>query len=369
MLTLAKRIVSDKTFMVTLVLSIISLKYGHVNFSDIDFKTIFSLSALLITVSIYQELGILKYVASYIVARCQSTRTVFLVLLLCSFFGSMLFTNDVAILTLIPIFFNIKKHLTSLPSILTVSLLTVYANLGSAITPFGNPQNIYIVSFYNLSLPHFLTMSLGIGVLALITLFMCPLFIKNIAIQTNLTVNIKINHQKVIYLFVASAIVLMGILSIIPISISLVASILSGILLSKKVFKRIDYAIILTFINFFIIISAVSKIDAIRELIHTHTQNQISIFFSAVITSQLISNVPATVLLSKFTTDNYPLFLGVTVGGLGTIIASLANLLALRQYNGYTHNHTSLQFLKKFTLLNIVFLLLFILIGLILLHL
>lgn len=146
MLYVIKRTLIDKTFLVTLILAIIALVVGHVKTTDVNFQTIYSLDALLITVSIYQELGILKHIAHYIVSKCSSSRKVFLVLMLCAFIGSMLLTNDVAILTLVPIFFNIKKYM-HLPSMTTISLLTIFANLGSSVTPFGNPQNIYLYGY------------------------------------------------------------------------------------------------------------------------------------------------------------------------------------------------------------------------------
>ncbi|CUW17930.1 FIG00773861: hypothetical protein [Leuconostoc gelidum subsp. gasicomitatum] len=365
---LIKKILIDKTFLVTFILSIISLLAGNVRITDIDFKTIYSLASLLIIVAIYQDLGILKYIANYIVSKCHSSRSVFLVLLLCSFVGSMLFTNDVAILTLVPIFFNIKKYI-NLPSIATISLLAIYANLGSAITPFGNPQNIYIVSFYKLSISQFLGMSLIIGSIALVTLFISCLFIDNEEVTTNFDNNQVIDRKKTTLLIVSSLVVLLGVLSVIPILYSLIISILSGIFLSKKVFLHVDYAIILTFVNFFIIVGAISKIAFVHHLATITTQNSIATFISACITSQFISNVPTAVLLSKFTDNVYPLFLGVSVGGLGTLIASLANLLALRQYSAYSQNHTNFTFFKIFTFLNILFLSIFVLIGLLLLFL
>ncbi|MCT3038121.1 carboxylate transporter [Leuconostoc mesenteroides] len=366
MINTLKRILTDKTFFITLILSILSLCFGQVKSTDIDFKTIMSLSSLLIIIAIYQDLGILKFIANYIVSKCHSTRLVFLVLLLCSFFGSMLFTNDVAILTLIPIFFNISKRIP-FPKIFAISLLTIYANLGSSFTPFGNPQNIYIVSFYKLSVINFLGMSIPFGLISLITLLFSVLFIKNKQIEKQSSNIISINRTKTVWLLLASIVVLLGILSVIPVIISLLISLLSGLTLSKKIFKRVDYAVILTFINFFIIVGAISRINFVNGLITSHTNNALSTFISAIVTSQLISNVPAAVLLSKFTNHVYALFLGVSVGGLGTIIASLANLLALRQYAGYSQNRSNFQFFKTFTLLNMVFLVLFIVVGIVLL--
>jgi Na+/H+ antiporter NhaD/arsenite permease-like protein len=119
----------------------LALSLGTIHLADIDLKTILALLTLMITIAIYEKLHLLRYIANVIIEKCQSIRAIIMVILLFSFFGAMLFTNDVAILTLIPIVFNIRKQV-KLPTIGLVSLMTVYANLGSAMTPFGNPQNL-----------------------------------------------------------------------------------------------------------------------------------------------------------------------------------------------------------------------------------
>ncbi|MGO1281056.1 MAG: SLC13 family permease, partial [Leuconostoc mesenteroides] len=168
-------------------------------------------------------------------------------------------------------------------------------------TPFGNPQNIYIVSFYKLSVIDFLGMSIPFGLISLITFLFSVLFIKNKQIEKQSSNIISINRTKTVWLLLASIVVLLGILSVIPVIISLLISLLSWLTLSKKIFKRVDYAVILTFINFFIIVGAISRINFVNGLITSHTNNALSTFISAIVTSQLISNVPAAVLLSKFT--------------------------------------------------------------------
>lgn len=165
-----KRISRDKTFLVTLVLAILALSLGTVHLRDIDLKTLLALFSLMVTIAIYEKLHLLRYIANIIIEKCQSVRAIAMVVLLFSFLGAMLFTNDVAILTLIPIVFNIRKQV-KLPTIGVVSLMTVYANLGNAMTPFGNPQNLYLVSYFHLDILAFLKLSLPIGLISLATLF------------------------------------------------------------------------------------------------------------------------------------------------------------------------------------------------------
>ena len=354
MSSVIRKIATDKTFLITLFLAIIAFIFGHVSVEDIDLKTILSLLSLIIIVSVYEQLHVLKYIANTVVIKCRSTRDIIRVMLLFSFVGS--------ILILVPIFFKISQQV-AIKKIVPISLLTIYANLGSALTPFGNPQNLYLVSFYHLSLPTFLGMSIPLGLIGLISLFAVSFLFPAKPIDNILTDSVSLDHHKVWWLILATVIVLLGILSFIAIWWSLLASVLSAFLLDKQVFQQVDYGIILTFINFFIIVGAVSRIDIIHQLLVATTQTQFHAFFAAIISSQFVSNVPAAVLLSKFTDHFYGIYLGVTVGGLGTLIASLANLLALRQYNIFSQDRTSVTFFKTFTWLNLIYLIIFVIIG------
>ena len=131
---------SDKTLAITTILSVLALVFGQVAWTDINVHTIVALAALLLLVGVYERTGVLVAIATTIIQKSRTTRQVILVTLLLSFFGSMIFTNDVAILTLVPIFVTIARKL-ELKMVLPVIFITIFANLGSAFTPFGNPQN------------------------------------------------------------------------------------------------------------------------------------------------------------------------------------------------------------------------------------
>lgn len=365
MISNIKRIFTDKTFLVTLVLAILALSLGTIHLADIDLKTILALLTLMITIAIYEKLHLLRYMANVIIEKCQSIRAIVMVILLFSFFGAMLFTNDVAILTLIPIVFNIRRQV-KLPTIGLVSLMTVYANLGSAMTPFGNPQNLYLVSYFHLDILAFLKLSLPIGLISLATLFIVLFGFSKAKIAAVKTPHIAINLTQVIILVVTTLIVLMGVLSVISIWFALIASLACAFWIKGEIVAEVDYGIILTFINFFIIVGAVSRIPLIHDFLATYMTHNTSVFTTSVGMNQVISNVPAAVLLSKFTDHVAALYLGVTVGGLGTFIASLANLLALRQYQAFVHDGTVKKFIRQFTLINVVYLVIFFGIGFVL---
>ena len=146
--TFIKKILSDKTLAITTILSVLALLFGQVAWTDINVHTIVALAALLLLVGVYERTGVLVAIATTIIKKSRTTRQVILVTLLLSFFGSMIFTNDVAILTLVPIFVTIARKL-ELKMVLPVIFITIFANLGSAFTPFGNPQNLYLASHYH----------------------------------------------------------------------------------------------------------------------------------------------------------------------------------------------------------------------------
>lgn len=202
--------------------------------------------------------------------------------------------------------------------------------------------------------------------ISLATLFIVLFGFSKAKIAAVKTPHIAINLTQVIILVVTTLIVLMGVLSVISIWFALIASLACAFWIKGEIVAEVDYGIILTFINFFIIVVAVSRIPLIHDFLATYMTHNTSVFTTSVGMSQVISNVPAAVLLSKFTDHVAALYLGVTVGGLGTFIASLANLLALRQYQAFVHDGTVKKFIRQFTLINVVYLVIFFGIGFVL---
>ena len=178
MKTLVYKIINDRTLWVTTVLLILALFVGHVQLNDIDMQTILSLLSLMILISLYEGEGLLKYVALTIIKKCQTTRQVQLTVFLLVFFSAMFLTNDVAIITFIPIFVVIAQKI-HVNAVLPIILLTVFANLGSAVTPFGNPQNIYLASHYQLQMGDFFQMSWPLGLISFLFVLLSSLFFRS----------------------------------------------------------------------------------------------------------------------------------------------------------------------------------------------
>ena len=361
MKTLVYKIINDRTLWVTTVLLILALFVGHVQLNDIDMQTILSLLSLMILISLYEGEGLLKYVALTIIKKCQTTRQVQLTVFLLVFFFAMFLTNDVAIITFIPIFVVIaqKVHVNA---VLPIILLTVFANLGSAVTPFGNPQNIYLASHYQLQMGDFFQMSWPLGLISFLFVLLSSLFFRSSNLE-QLTLDLPTIRPKQTKLLIAgSFVVLAGLLHLLPIMISLVVSILLTLVINKKRFLQVDYGIIILFVELFLIVGVLSRIPSVVSLFEELTTTDNGSFISGIVLSQFISNVPAAVLLSAFTGRVNAVYLGVSIGGLGTIIASLANLLAWRQYQRQIEE-IKYSFPIKLMVINLLLLLIFIALG------
>ena len=361
MKTLVYKIINDRTLWVTTVLLILALFVGHVQLNDIDMQTILSLLSLMILISLYEGEGLLKYVALTIIKKCQTTRQVQLTVFLLVFFSAMFLTNDVAIITFIPIFVVIAQKI-HVNAVLPIILLTVFANLGSAVTPFGNPQNIYLASHYQLQIGDFFQMSWPLGLISFLFVLLSSLFFRSSNLE-QLTLDLPTIRPKQTKLLIAgSFVVLAGLLHLLPIMISLVVSILLTLVINKKRFLQVDYGIIILFVELFLIVGVLSRIPSVVSLFEELTTTDNGSFISGIVLSQFISNVPAAVLLSAFTSRVNAVYLGVSIGGLGTIIASLANLLAWRQYQRQIEE-INYSFPIKLMVINLLLLLIFIALG------
>ena len=361
MKTLVYKIINDRTLWVTTVLLILALFVGHVQLNDIDMQTILSLLSLMILISLYEGEGLLKYVALTIIKKCQTTRQVQLTVFLLVFFSAMFLTNDVAIITFIPIFVVIAQKI-HVNAVLPIILLTVFANLGSAVTPFGNPQNIYLASHYQLQMGDFFQMSWPLGLISFLFVLLSSLFFRSSNLE-QLTLDLPTIRPKQTKLLIAgSFVVLAGLLHLLPIMISLVVSILLTLVINKKRFLQVDYGIIILFVELFLIVGVLSRIPSVVSLFEELTTTDNGSFISGIVLSQFISNVPAAVLLSAFTSRVNAVYLGVSIGGLGTIIASLANLLAWRQYQRQIEE-INYSFPIKLMVINLLLLVIFIALG------
>ncbi len=322
----------------------------------IDFRTLALLYCLMTVVSGLRQAGLFSHMAHLMCQKAANVRGMGLLLVLMCFFSSMLITNDVALLTFVPfavVVLGMAGHNKEL--VLIVVLQTVAANLGSMLTPVGNPQNLYLYSYYDYSFAAFLRLCLPVWLLSLLLVSLGCLLLPREKISVFLGEEPGMDGRMLMLyggLFLLCLLVVLRVLSW-PVMLAAVVIIL--FFADRSTLLRSDFMLLLTFVAFFIFAGNLARIEAVDILLRRMLEGRE--YLTALLASQVISNVPAALLLSSFSSQPDALVLGVNVGGLGTPIASLASLISMKLY-AHTEDAHSGQFMLIFTVVNVVLLLL-----------
>ncbi len=362
--TIFKNIISDTVLKLVVAIFLILEIFKPMNVKDIDLSTIMILFNLMLIISLVKRANILAYISNSIINQVQTTRQITAYITITSFVLSMFVTNDVAIITLVPLYILIAKQLR-LPIVYPTVLITISANLGSAFTPIGNPQNVFLVEFYHISLKTFLTNSFPLLIMGILSLLGLIMFSKNETLKKTSTDIITVNPMYIAVIAGLFVLVLLSQFGLFSVWIDTLITIIVVELFSPKSIADVDYSLLLSFVFFFLIVGMLSRIDIVVTMIHQFTGSSIHTYMTAMLTSQVISNVPSAVLLSKFSADFASIYYGVSIGGLGTLVASLANLLAYKQVS-INAPHVSGKFFKQFTFVNLLLLLILSLLKIIL---
>lgn len=328
----------------------------------IDFRVLCLLLCLMAVVAGLKAVGLFHWLTYQLLHRIHSGRVLSVTLVLLPFFSSMFVTNDVALIIFIPFTLMLLDQLDCSHSIIPVTVFqTIAANLGSMATPVGNPQNLYLYAIYNMSIGDFFSVTLPLTAVSLVALSVAsvPLLPQKLQEQTLERAGISNTKQLLIYLTLF-VLCLLTVFRIIPYLLTTAITVAVLFLSDRKLLKEIDYMLLLTFVCFFTVSENLSRVDAIRiflqQLLHS------SALLTAVGTSQIISNVPAAVVLSGFTDQWQQLLAGVNIGGLGTPIASLASLITIKFYMRWP-GAKILRFLGCFTVANVIALVILLLIA------
>ena len=356
---------------VAALLAVASSFFVHpdfVYFQYIDYRTLAILFILMLTMAGFQKLFIFRQIGEYLVGKMSTIRGIVFVLIFLCFFSAMFITNDVALLTFVP-FTVVTLSLSERKDlyIIVIVLETVAANLGSMLTPLGNPQNLYLYSIAGLSLKDFLLLMLPYSLLSAVLLIgFTFVFVKKApAVLKEKSSFSRGKKEKALLLmytlcFFISLFVVARILSY---YLGLILIVLFVFVFDRNVLKKPDYSLLFTFVFLFIFIGNIKRIPVLSNLLQglvNHHEVSVSILLS-----QVISNVPAAILCSGFTDNIKGLIIGTNLGGLGTLIASMASLISFTQY-GYTKEADKKRYVLLFTLINLFFLGALILLNLIL---
>ncbi len=323
-----------------------------------DFKTLTCLFCVLATVCALKNVDFFYIIAKRIVKCFKTTRLSILALVYITFIGSMLIANDMALLTFLPLGYfaltstNKRKYMA-----FTFIMQNIAANLGGMLTPFGNPQNLYLYSKFNIPTNEFMSIMFPPFIVAIVLISVCCLFVKSEPMDIP-DDGVKLNRPRTALYLVLFAYSILIVFRSIPYWTGLI--IIPAVLFfaDKKALKMVDYPLLLTFVCFFIFAGNMARIGFVRDFFAALLEKSTLVF--SVLSCQVISNVPSAILLSQFTANYRELLWGVNIGGVGTLIASLASLITFREYSKDEPGKTG-KYIAMFSAFN--FALLFILTG------
>lgn len=345
--------------------------------SYIDFRVLALLFCLMAVVRGFSSIGVFTRLGTMLLTHVHSLRMLSALFIFLCFFFSMLITNDVALITFVPFTILVLSMAEQKKFLIPVIVLeTIAANLGSMLTSLGNPQNLYLYTISGLSIGAFVRIMLPYSFVSAILLLIFILFLPKDTVSTATAANtanstntvtasntsnviceaVKTRkNSRILFAFylILFLLCLLTVLHILPYQILFFLVLTGFLLLDYRVLKDVDYFLLLTFLCFFIFIGNMKQISLVHELISKLlVHHEVLMGIGA---SQIISNVPAAILLSGFTDDYSALLIGVNLGGLGTLIASLASLISFKFYTNSNGNDTR-RFLGIFTLYNVIFL-------------
>ncbi|HBP38773.1 MAG TPA: citrate transporter [Clostridiales bacterium] len=334
-----------------------------------NWKVLICLLVLMLAVEMFQEAQLFAAAAAGILNRVSGLRRLTLVLTGLSFLTAMFLTNDVALITLVPLSLLVFRLLDDPKALIRIVVLqTVAANVGSSLTPFGNPQNLFLFAFYELSLPVFLRavwpVAIAGGILLIVLILLAPDQSLKASVPA-VPVRLGVEMGLAVLLFLSAAACVFGLVS---------EWFLLGLALvlllpwKPRLLLRADYSLLLTFMFFFLFIGNLSRLPALQNFFARALAGPQRVLLAGAALSQVISNVPAAILLSGFTEQSGQLLRGVNVGGCGTLIASLASVISYKLYGRGEEGcqPDKKRYLLAFTAYNALFIIVLLLISVLL---
>ena len=322
--------------------------------SYFDLKTLCCLLCTLAVVDALRNISFFTVLAERIVMLCGNLRLAVLALVYITFIGSMLIANDMALITFLPLGYFVLKSTGNEKYMAFVFIMqNISANLGGMLTPFGNPQNLYLYSHFNIPTADFMSaMLLPFGVaVALITV--CCLFLPREKVTILSPSQKTLPKARTVEYIILFALSIALVFRIIPYAVGTAVILVALLLLDKKAIADVDWGLLGTFAAFFVFSGNMARIPAIANLMSALLEKNTLLFSS--VSCQFISNVPSAILLSEFTENWRSLLVGVNIGGTGTLIASLASLITFREYTSHAEGGAK-KYIALFSAFNFGFL-------------
>ncbi len=321
--------------------------------SYFDFKTLTCLFLTLSVICALKNVSFFQITARKLVCLFKNTRSVILSLVYITFIGSMIIANDMALITFLPLGYFVLDTTDNKDKMAFLFIMqTIAANLGGMLTPFGNPQNLYLYSHFNIPTLEFIETMLFPFLISTLFITACCLFIKKEPLELKNDFDFKYSKERTIrtiayiILFLASLLI---VFRIIPYVTGLIIITILLALLDYRAILSVDYGLLLTFCAFFIFSGNVSRIDLVKDIMESIINK--NVLLTGTLSCQVISNVPSAILLSKFTSNYKELLVAVNIGGTGTLISSLASLITFREYMHHNKGGAK-KYILKYSLYN-----------------
>ena len=319
-----------------------------------NMKTLTCLFCTLAVICALKNIRFFTILAEKIVSLTGNLRSASIALIYITFIGSMIIANDMALITFLPLGDYVLYYTQNERYMARLFVLqNISANLGGMLTPFGNPQNLYLFSYFNIPTLEFMGIMLLPFLLSVAMLTACGFTFPKTALNYDNNHKKRLAKKKTAYYLVLFAISILIVFGTVPYYIGLPIVLIGVLLFDRDALLQVDYALLMTFVFFFIFAGNMARIEAVNTLLSGLMAKNTLIF--SVISCQFISNVPSAVLLSHFTSDYPSLLIGVNIGGTGTLIASLASLITFKNYIFYNKNNAG-KFLAVFSAYNFGFL-------------
>lgn len=342
----------EAILIIAVILAIITSFISPPKLSYINFEVLILLFNLMVVITALKEFKFLDYIGTRLLHKDKSSRRIYFIMIMLTFFSSMLITDDVALITFVPLSLILSKKANFNPVKLIV-FQTIAAILGCALTPMGSSQNLYIFTHFNLTNGQFFSATLPMTVIAFLFLLVLIFFQKDRTLDVVIE-EVHVTSQKLIFSYLVLFLIVVGsVFHVINFQLAFCLIIIITFFVDKKLFLKVDYSLLITFTGFFIFIGNISAIPAVKTLISSLLVNKVHTYFIALGLSQVISNVPTTLLLASFTHNYKALLLGVNAGGLFSLIGSMASIISYKFVIAQT-NTSSLTYVKTFALYSIL---------------
>ena len=352
------RVVKDQPVLcVAIVAMLITCVMVPIDGEYLDYfnmQTLATLFCTLAVVSAFGHIHVFEILSKSIILKLSNLRNAVIALVFITFLGSMILANDMALLTFLPLgYFVLHKTDNKQIMAFTFIMQNIAANLGGMLTPFGNPQNLYLYAHYQIGTLKFMQIMFPSFFMATLLILAICLFVKPTPLTLKRDEGYVLDKQKT---FIYSALFVFSILivfRVVPYALGTAVVVLALLFLDKAALKEVNYPLLLTFCVFFVFSGNAARIPAVNELFSNLLPKNTLLF--GILSCQCISNVPSAVLLSHFTMDYASLLPAVNIGGLGTPIASLASLITLTEFKKRQPQNLG-KYVAMFTGLNVLFL-------------